>query len=295
VYDRPGKPYGGGYEIFANMQKAEADLMLWLGDNIYLREADWYSRTGIYERYAHYRSLPELQEFFASQANIAIWDDHDYGPNDSDRSYSMKETTLDAFKDFWANPAYGLGDCGGITGHYQFNDVEFFLLDNRWNRSPQGLGEDEEQVLGECQIDWLIEAMRFSRATYKIVCIGGQVLNTAKVYENMSNYEKERQYLLDQIAKYNIRNVVFLTGDRHHSELSEIRIGDLMIYDLTVSPLTSSAGRNSQNEGNKLRVEGTYFGERNYASLDFSGSLSERKLLITLYDTSGKRIWRREI
>ena len=100
-YDRPGKPYGSGYEIFESINNADPDIMLWLGDNIYLRPADWYSRTGIMHRYTHTRSVPELQALLANAHNYAIWDDHDFGPNDSDRSYVHKDVTLEAFKLFW--------------------------------------------------------------------------------------------------------------------------------------------------------------------------------------------------
>ena len=58
--DRPGKPYGGDYQIFDAMVAQKPDLMVWLGDNAYLREADWSTRTGIYHRYSHTRSAPEL-------------------------------------------------------------------------------------------------------------------------------------------------------------------------------------------------------------------------------------------
>ena len=37
-YEAPKKkPYGGGYEIYETIRKAKPDMMLWLGDNIYLR------------------------------------------------------------------------------------------------------------------------------------------------------------------------------------------------------------------------------------------------------------------
>ncbi len=40
-YDRPEAPYGGGYEIFRAIAEQRPDVMLWLGDNTYLRKADW--------------------------------------------------------------------------------------------------------------------------------------------------------------------------------------------------------------------------------------------------------------
>lgn len=38
----------------------------------------------------HSRSVAELQPFLASTHHYAIWDDHDYGPNDSDRGFYNK-------------------------------------------------------------------------------------------------------------------------------------------------------------------------------------------------------------
>ncbi|TAE45876.1 MAG: alkaline phosphatase family protein, partial [Bacteroidetes bacterium] len=107
-FDRPGKPYGADYKIFTAIHAQKPDMMLWLGDNTYLREADWYSRTGIIHRYTHSRNVPEMQALLASSANYAIWDDHDYGPNDSDYTYRDKEDALEAFQLFWGNPSYGL-------------------------------------------------------------------------------------------------------------------------------------------------------------------------------------------
>ena len=108
-YDRPGNAYGGGLEIFTSIVRTKPDAMLWLGDNVYLREVDWYTRTGILARYTHSRSIPELQPLLASTHHYATWDDHDFGPNNSDRSWIHKDVSLDAFKLFWGNPGYGVG------------------------------------------------------------------------------------------------------------------------------------------------------------------------------------------
>jgi alkaline phosphatase D len=97
-YDRPGNPYGGDYQIYEAIHKMRPDVMLWLGDNTYLREPDWNSRTGILYRNTHTRSLPEMQALMASAHNYAIWDDHDFGPNDSDGSFVHKDLTYEAFQ-----------------------------------------------------------------------------------------------------------------------------------------------------------------------------------------------------
>jgi alkaline phosphatase D len=297
-YDRPGNGYGGEYGIFKSIFEKRPDAMIWLGDNTYLREVDWFTETGILHRYTHTRSLAEMQPLLASTHHYAIWDDHDFGPNNSDRSFVHKDKTLRAFDLFWGNPTVGLPHQeGGITSYFQYNDMDFFLLDNRYFRSPNNRKTGEQTMLGKAQLEWLIDALVASRAPFKMVCIGGQVLSTLEKYETYANYHwEEREYLLRRIEEEGIRNVVFLTGDRHHTEMSQYQNGaGNMVYDVTCSPLTSGAGSGADEE-NKLRVEGTLVNEdRNFGVLTFSGPRKERKLTITMYNTEGEELWSRTI
>jgi alkaline phosphatase D len=70
AFDRPGKPYGGDYKILQSIHKDRPDFMVWLGDNTYLRDADWDSRTGVYHRYSHTRAVPELQPLISQYTPI---------------------------------------------------------------------------------------------------------------------------------------------------------------------------------------------------------------------------------
>jgi alkaline phosphatase D len=297
-YDRPGKAYGGEYGIFDAIKGKNPDLMLWLGDNIYLREVDFGSKSGIYNRYNHTRQLPEMQGLLGSCANYAIWDDHDFGPNDSNGSYIHKDWTWQAFQDYWANPSYGLSDTpkpNGITTMFQWSDIDFFLLDNRFFRVAENVVGQEHTILGEAQITWLIQALKASKAPFKLVAMGGQFLNSAAVFENYAVMPEERQAILDAIDKNAITGVVFLTGDRHSTELSTLTLpGGSVVYDLTTSPLTSGA-HDMSKEQNANRVEGTLVGQRNFSTLDFSGPRKKRQLTITVWDNQGKELWNKTI
>jgi alkaline phosphatase D len=293
IYDRPGDPYGGEYKIFRSINDKSPDAMIWLGDNTYLREVDWFTMTGIQHRYTHSRSIEALQPLLAKTHHYAIWDDHDFGPNDSDRSFIHKDKTLQTFEDFWGNPSFGLPGQEGITSFFQYHDVDFFLLDNRYFRSPNHRRTGEPTILGEVQLEWLIDALAASRAPFKMVCIGGQVLNTEAAYENYANHHwKEREYLLQQIEAEGIKNVIFLTGDRHHTELSQYtNASGNTIYDLTTSPLTSGFGGPRDEEVNAHRVEGTLVRQRNFGLLEFSGPRTERQLKMAVYDNEGQELW----
>jgi alkaline phosphatase D len=89
LYDR--ETHAGGFEIFDAMAKMRPDLMLWLGDNVYFRGADWTSEANMRARYRRDRAIPSVQPLLAATRHYAIWDDHDFGPNDSDGTFGGKE------------------------------------------------------------------------------------------------------------------------------------------------------------------------------------------------------------
>ena len=290
-FDRPGTPYGGDYQIFESIVTKDPDMMLWLGDNIYLREPDWYTKTGYHHRYTHTRSCPEMQSLLSHCPNYAVIDDHDFGPNNGDGSFINKSIALDAFQTFWANPSYGLDGEPGTTTQFTFVDVDFFLLDNRTERVNSGIKGVKEAVIGKDQRKWLIQALSNSTATYKIVAIGGQVINDVAIYENLAQYPEERTEILEGIDENKITGVIFLTGDRHHSELSMKKLaGGIKVYDLTVSPLTSTTYDHS-TEPNTHRIKGTYYGGRAFSTLTFETKEGVRQVCLRLFDSNGKLIW----
>ena len=291
-YDRPGDGYGGEYEIFETMSQADGDLMVWLGDNIYLREVDFGSYAGFGHRYSHMRSTPELQNLLGSMPHVAIWDDHDFGPNDCDGHFVRKEWSQKAFETFWANPTYGLpGAAGGITTQFRFMDVDFFLLDNRYNRVNHHNATQKAQIIGDEQMDWLMGALSASRAPFKIVAIGGQVLSDAAIYENHAQFPEERTELLKRLDEEDIRGVIFLSGDRHNGELTRLQLpGGNWVYDLTSSPLTSGSYDHT-DEPNTLRVPGTMLGVRHFAELNFSGPRKDRSLEMVMRGVQGDTLW----
>ncbi len=294
-FDRPGTPYGGDYHIFSSIHELNPDFMIWGGDNTYLREADWNSMTGIWNRYTHSRDVPEMKDLLANTHHYGIWDDHDYGPNNSDRSFFMKDSTYKAFTKFWANPSYGIDGKNGITSKFQWNDCEFFLLDNRYFRTPNDRKTGEKYILGEHQVDWLIDNLINSKASFKFIVVGGQVVSNVALYENHATFAEERNHLLNLIHDEGIKNVIFLTGDRHHSEISKLTLDqEQVIYDITSSPLTSGS-HDSRDEGNGNQIEGSLISQRNFALFTVSGEWGDRQINIRYYDVNGDELFSYEI
>lgn len=175
-------------------------------------------------------------------------------------------------------------------------DAQFFLLDDRFFKSPNDRLTGDRTILGTVQMEWLIDALASSNAAFKIVVIGGQVLNTSARFENYETYPQEKQKLLSEIESNKIKGVVFLSGDRHFSELSKMqRPGTYPLYDWTVSPLTSGIGNSYKDDVNTNRVEGSLFPQHNFGVLSFSGNKENRQLKLTLFDMEGKELWNQVI
>lgn len=299
-YDRPGKPYGQGTEIFKVMAEQQANFMLWLGDTLYLRPADYTSESGIKYRYAVTRQQPDLQKLFAVMNNYAIWDDHDFGPNDSNKSYDLKDVTYDQFKKYWGNKTYGQ-DGKGIYNKFSFYDADFFLLDGRSFRDDSFLDEKLNQhktQLGSKQIDWLKDSLSASKAVFKFIAVGGQFLNDNADKESFSNYRRERDELLEWITSNKIKGVIFLTGDRHHAELiKKDREEAYPLYDLTASPLSSGASNilSTPEKDNPLRVPGTLLVDQNFCKISIDGAYGKRQAKLECFNKKGEPQWEHTI
>ena len=294
IYDRPGKGYGSDYGILTTINAMHPDIMIWLGDNFYFREPDWYSKSGMQYRASNTRSTPEMQPLLASTHHYAIWDDHDYGPNDSDGSWHLKDLSLDIFKAYWPNPSYGVDDHKGITTAFQYGDIDFILLDNRYFRTANDCKFCPNRAyFGIWQVEWLVEQLVNSRAPFKIVAAGGQVLTTHKGNETYINLnEAERAYLLKRIDEEGIKGVVFATGDRHFTELSQLSTENgISVLDITTSSLTAGLYSNP-NDKNANRVEGTLVDkDHNFCMLRFYGKRKARKMEMSIYNVAGKAMW----
>jgi alkaline phosphatase D len=275
------------------MADENADIMLWTGDNDYLRPADFFSKHGVAYRYTHFRSVPELQRLLQSTIQLATWDDHDYGPNNANGSYPYKAWSKEVFDAFWPRYVSGAYRQEDVTSFYHYHGIDFFFLDNRtWREEPN----DSAAMLTMGQIDWLIQNLKYSRSPFKVIAVGGQILNSLNKYENMAVYKDERDYLLRRIDEEGIEGVVFVTGDRHHTELSALTTpSGIEIYDFTCSPLSSRPKGDDYDEENNYRVEGTLVNTNNYGKLSFGGTFRERTLIIRVYDSEGNQLWMREL
>ena len=270
------------------------DLMIWAGAHLYFQESDAPDPAAMARRYLRQRTFPPLQKLLTAAPHLAIWDDHDYGPNDADMSYVMKGESLQLFRRYWANPTYGLPDVPGIFGRAP-GELDIFCsagvpsqIRCRW----------PGKLFGAQQLAWLRNALIYSQATLKLVVSGSQMWNRANRYEGWNHFASEQTAFADWLLAQKIDGLIFLSGDRHFSELLKVdRAGTYPLYEYTSSPLTSRAWADPEavEKQNPQVVPGTLIGQRQFGMIRVTGPENDRSVALESYDAAGKRLWRQEV
>lgn len=258
--------------IFATIDSSAPALFAFVGDNHYgdttdLDLARWYYRWSL-ER-------PERAAFLQHTPTLAIWDDHDFGGNDVQGDTPGKQESLQAFSEYWANPAYGSEATPGVYFVSRWGDVDLFFLDDRYYRGLDG------SALGQPQHDWLVEALESSTATFKLVADGSQ-WSLEGGGDSWADYPDERAELFEVFER--VPGVVLLSGDIHRSELRELQNeAGYPLPELISSPLANIG----LFCGGDDELIACYDGGNSFIVIDFDTAQADPTLRATIIDEAG--------
>ena len=74
-------------------------------------------------------------------------------------------------------------------------------------------------MFGAQQLAWLRNALIYSDAPIKLVVNGSQMWNRVNRFEGWNHFATEQRAFADWLIAQRIDGVVFLSGDRHFTEL----------------------------------------------------------------------------
>ena len=296
LFSQPG--YGGGYGIFDAIADKRPDMMLWLGDNVYLQRPDFLDPASMAARHRRQRAFAPLGRLLTATSHVAIWDDHDFGWNNADGNYPLKAESLRLFKLYWANPSYGLPETPGTFGIAPYGDVDLFLLDGRYHRNHPRVPQDGGAMYGSAQLAWLKSLLASARRPLKIIAGGSQFWNSASRFDGLHEYPAEQQALARFLLEQSIEGLLFASGDRHFGELLKIDRPDAYpLVEFTSSPLTSRPWQtpDARERDNPQLVPGTLVGKRQFGLIRLSGPGNDRRIALESYDEAGALLWRHEL
>src|ERR1044071_6548386 len=233
-------PDTGNLTIIRAIENAQPDLFVMAGDSVYFLKSGNDDPPGLpvsgtdYDNeqtmvLAHLRSRnnDELRRLLAHIPTLAVWDDHDYGPNNSDQGFKPQADALAAFQEIWAQRSFGISGVTGVFSRVRSGPAELFLLDDRYHRieaDPSADPPPHPRILGAEQLAWLENALSDSTAPVKLIVSGSVVLPEFIGQPTLSpdqwegwkvDAPDERAALLTYIEDHGITGVVFLSGDLH--------------------------------------------------------------------------------
>ncbi len=193
------------------------DFQLIIGDVVYADSTDY---NHLWDSHTLERTNNEpFGGAIRMMPTYAVWDDHDYGPNDSDGTAAGKEQSLRAFHELYANPPRTGGGGEGIYTRFDWGGVDFFLLDGRYHRTPNTAPDDDKKrYLGDEQFEWLVEQLKASTAPFKLL-VNGSTWAASGKDDCWGVFNFERRRLWEAIVKHKIGGVVFVSGDLHRCDL----------------------------------------------------------------------------
>lgn len=299
--------------ILQQAADTDPDLFIFLGDNIY---GDTKVMDTLRRKYERLGDKPEFQALWKTSQVIATWDDHDFGWNDAGRHYEFKEESKDIFLDFWQ---VGEDDIRhsrkGIYTSYIYTaegkTLQVILLDTRTFRDNLRRYEGQEvdtaaffygldywphespdsAFLGEEQWKWL-EGQFQTPADLRIIGSSTQFGITWNSYEAWANFPHEQARMLDLIRNTKANGVLFLSGDVHYAEISQLDSPDLYpIYDITSSGITSTWKFATPNDN---RIAGPVM-ENHFGRIDIDWKQEDPLISIWIMDVSKKERIKKEI
>lgn len=273
--------------ILNAINKENADLFIFLGDNVYGDTESMSQLKGKYTLLGKNKGIKTLRK---NTPTIAIWDDHDFGKNDVGAEYPQKEASRKIMLDFWNEPKNSARYTrpNGIYTAYMYGKesekVQVIMPDLRWNRDKlNSVGKEKyfaerknknmgpyspsenptASMLGETQWQWLQNELQ-KPSKIKIIASSLQLLPEFTGWESWANFPHDRNRLFSLIKKYKVNGVIIISGDTHWGEISKVSNNlDYPLWEVTSSGLTEEWKEVSPN---RHRV-GDYTHSVNYGEL----------------------------
>ncbi|MCC5839969.1 MAG: hypothetical protein JJT96_07585 [Opitutales bacterium] len=305
----PGETFSGSFQILLagrveavqgtlteNLDATKAlvasggDAMIWLGGQHAAGEAS-PTAAGLMQ---HFRSLaadPALASFLASTGQWSVWGASDL-PRSAQGALGLHGAAArEAFCGAWPRPACGHPGFGGMVNQVRLGPAEFFFIDVVSFRESGGGGR-RARLLGDAQMDWLLEALDSSDAPFRFVVAGLPLLPGTRGAENWRAVETERTEFLNRLLLRDPPGVFVLSGNAPFGELSRVdRTARYPLHELTLGPLRQ-ADPVRQPPLNMDRQPGTFVAPAHFAKLTLGSARNDWSLTVEVFGGSGQLLWR---
>jgi len=212
---------GSNNEVFETMESLEPLFFLHMGDfhyeNIPVNDVERYRRA-----VDEVLASPRQSSLYRSTPIAYMWDDHDYGPNDADRTHPGKPAALGTYDE--TVPHYPLhrdedGNPTDLRQAFTVGRVRFIMTDLRSQRTPDKEADGPDKtMLGVSQREWLLHEFESAAERYELIVWVNVVpwISAPDSGHGWGRYGWERRLIADRILELGlVDRLLVLSGDAH--------------------------------------------------------------------------------
>ena len=223
--------------VFDTIREHQPSVFMHLGDfhyeNISKDDPDEFR-----EAFGRVLSSSTQSQLYRNVPIDYIWDDHDWGPNDSDRTNPARRSAHRVYRE--TVPHYDLdGDEAPLYHTFTIGRARFIVLDTRSARDPRRAVRPS--MLGAKQKQWLLEQLADASKDSALVFLVQSVpwiAATGKTADGWAPYCDERREIAKQIDSLDLtQRLVMLSGDAHMLALDDGRHSNYATDGCGFSPI----------------------------------------------------------
>ncbi len=163
-------------------------------------------------------SRPAQAALYRSTPVAYVWDDHDFGGNDSDPTVESAPAAQEAYRRYV--PHYPLaGPTSPVYQAFTIGRVRFVLTDGRSGRTPASAADDAAKtMLGVDQKAWLKQQLLDADDTHALIVWVNPlpwITEPSAGSDGWGGYTTERRELADFISDNDIDGLLMIAGDAH--------------------------------------------------------------------------------
>jgi phosphodiesterase/alkaline phosphatase D-like protein len=216
---------GSQHPVFDAVRRADPDLLLHLGDLHYEDISD-PAPTAFRKAYRRVHASTPQAALFRSTALAYVWDDHDYGPNNSSRRAPGRDVAQRVYREYV--PHYALAPAERARPIYQaftVGRVRFLLTDLRSARTPNAAPDSAKTMMGTAQKAWFKDQLARAADRNRVVAWVSSVPwigAPGDSGDHWGGFAAERRELATYIDSIGIADrLVVLSGDAHMVALDD--------------------------------------------------------------------------
>jgi len=232
---------GAGAQTMREVDASDALFFVLNGDAHY-ENISSNDQAAFRDAYDTLHAVPFNTELYQHRAVVYMWDDHDFGPNDSDGSSPSKAAAQATYRDSTAHHALPEGESASAPVYHSFvvGRVRVVVTDLRSARSPNGSPDSgAKSMMGSAQKQWFKDELLAANAAQQLVAWVCTVpWNSTSDNDSWFGFANERRELADFMQINNLKNIFRVIADRHLIAIDD-GSNDLFTTDLIGNGLVS--------------------------------------------------------